>query len=165
MNLSKMIVVAAAALVAGTASAGVVVYPDDTLGTLSALPALYGDLKSTSKAAGALFSDDFFFDLAAKSTVTGSVGAFFGTVSFSSVLIDGAALTLSATPTGYGFSLANLGVGTHTLTLAGPIPKGCHAYIRSLYATPAVPEPKSLALSLAGVGVLGMVSARHRRVH
>jgi hypothetical protein len=120
-------------------------------------------LKSTSKAGGGTFSDDFSFDLSGLSTVTGSVGSLFGTVSFSSALIDGNALTLSSTPTGYGFSLTGLAAGAHTLTIEGAFPKGGHAYIGSLYATPAVPEPESLALALAGVGVLGTVVRRRQR--
>lgn len=160
----NLILAAASVMLAGAASAGVVVYPDDTLGTLSPIPALYGDLKSTSKAGGATFSDDFSFDLSATSKVIGSVGSLFGTVSFSSALIDGTALTLGATPTGYGFSLTSLAAGTHTLTIEGSYPKGGHAYIGSLYATPAVPEPASLALALAGLGIMGTVVKRRQRV-
>jgi hypothetical protein len=162
MKLNAM-AVALSALVAGSAMAGSVVYPDDTLGTLSPMPALYGDLKSTSNSAGDVFSDIFSFDLSEVSTVTGSVGSFFGSVSFSSVLIDGTSLSLTSTPTGYGFSLADVGVGTHTLTVEGSFLKGGNAYIGSLYSTPsAVPEPESMALALAGLGVAGMLGYRRR---
>ncbi|KGM40097.1 hypothetical protein JY96_08810 [Aquabacterium sp. NJ1] len=150
-------------LLAGAASAGVVAYPDDSLGTLSPTPSLYGDLLATGKAAGGVFSDDFFFDLSGKSDVIGSVGMFFGTVSFSSVLIDGNALALTSTPTGYGFNFSGLAAGAHTLTVEGAYPKGGHAYVGSLYATPAVPEPESMALALAGLGVMGLVARRRQR--
>lgn len=154
---------AASVMWAGSASAGVVVYPDDSLGTLSALPALYGDMIGTSSAVS--FSDDYYFDLATFSDVIGSVGSFFGTVSFSSVLIDGSALALVSTPTGYGFSLSGLAAGTHTLTVEGSVAKGGNAFVGSLYATPAVPEPETLALLLAGLGVVGWVGARRQRMH
>lgn len=104
------------------------------MGVLSPFPAQFGDLFGTGKLL-ATFNDDFAFDLSAKSTVTGSLSVFFGSVSFSSVLIDGNSLALSATPTGYGLSLANLGVGTHALTVAGSYPTGANAYSGSLYAT------------------------------
>ncbi|MBI3382176.1 MAG: PEP-CTERM sorting domain-containing protein [Aquabacterium sp.] len=159
----NVVLAAASVLLAGAASAGVAVYPDDSLGTLSPTPALYGNLLATGKAAGGSFSDDFFFDLATRSDVVGSVGMFFGTVSFSSVLIDGNALALTSTPTGYGFSFSGLGQGAHTLTVEGLFPKGGHAYIGSVYATPAVPEPESMAMALAGLGVMGMVARRRQR--
>jgi hypothetical protein len=164
----KLNVIAAATVASvlwvGSASAGVVVYPDDSLGELSPIPALYGDLIATSKSSLA-FSDDYYFDLSTFSDVIGSVGSFFGTVTFSSVLIDGTALTLTSTPTGYGFSLLGLSAGTHTLTVEGTVLKGGNAYIGSLYATPAVPEPESLALLLAGLGVATTVAARRKRMH
>lgn len=159
----NVVLAAASALLAGAASAGVVAYPEDTLGTLSPTPALYGNLLATGKAAGGAFSDDFFFDLSARSDVIGSVGMFFGTVSFSSVLIDGNALALTSTPTGYGFNFSGLAAGAHTLTVEGAYPKGGHAYVGSLYATPAVPEPESMALALAGLGVMGLVARRRQR--
>lgn len=159
----NVVLAAASVLLAGAASAGVVAYPDDSLGTLSPTPALYGNLLATGKAAGGVFSDDFFFDLSAKSDVIGSVGTFFGTVSFSSVLIDGNTLALTSTPTGYGFNFSGLAAGTHTLTVEGAFPKGGHAYVGSVYATPAVPEPASMALALAGLGVMGVVARRRQR--
>lgn len=159
----NVVLAAASVLLAGAASAGVVAYPDDSLGTLSPTPSLYGNLLATGKAAGGVFSDDFFFDLSAKSDVIGSVGTFFGTVSFSSVLIDGNTLALTSTPTGYGFNFSGLAAGTHTLTVEGAFPKGGHAYVGSLYATPAVPEPASMALALAGLGVMGVVARRRQR--
>lgn len=159
----NVVLAAASVLMAGVASAGVAAYPGDSLGVLSPTPALYGNLLATGKAAGGVFSDDFFFDLAIKSDVIGSVGTFFGVVSFGSVLIDGNALTLASTPTGYGFSFSGLAAGTHTLTVEGVFPKGGHAYLGSLYATPAVPEPESMALALAGLGVMGLVARRRQR--
>lgn len=158
----NVVLAAASVLLAGAVSAGVVAYPDDSLGTLSPTPALYGNLLATSKAHGSMFGDDFFFDLGAKSDVVGSVGSFFGSVSFTSVLIDGSALALTATQAGFGFSYSGLAAGTHVLSVDGAYPKGGHAYIGSLYATPAVPEPESMALALAGLGVMGLVSRRQR---
>lgn len=159
MRLNVMLAAAAAMLV-GTASAATV-YPGGSTGVLSPFPAQFGDLFGTGKPL-ATFSDDFAFDLSAKSTATGSLSVFFGSVSFSSVLIDGNSLALSATPSGYGFSLANLGVGTHTLTVAGSYPTGANAYSGSLYATDPVPEPESFVMALMGLGVMGLGAARRR---
>ena len=70
---------------------------------------------------------------------------------------------MTATDTGYGFNLDGLSAGSHKLTIEGAFPKGGHAYIGSIYATAAVPEPESVALALAGVGVVASLASRRRR--
>lgn len=161
MKFNSMLVAAASALLAGTAMAGSAAYPGDDLGSLTPLPALYGDLKSTSLPGGASFLDSFTFSIGGKSDVTGSVSEFFGSVSFAGISIDGLVPTLiTTTPTGVGFSFSGLAAGSHTLYVAGSIPKGGSAYIGSVYATPAVPEPESLALVLAGLGMAGSLARR-----
>jgi hypothetical protein len=144
-----------------------VVLPDDDLGlgVLTQSPALFGDVKSTSKKLGLTFSDTFKFDLSGKSDVYGTVGNFVGSISFSKVLIDSQELTLSSSTTGYSFNLANLLAGAHVLTVEGLAPKGVTAYVGGLNASPsAVPEPESLALALAGVAVVGFTARRRRAV-
>jgi hypothetical protein len=156
--------VAASALLAGSAMAGSVVYPEGSLGSLTPFPALYGNLLATNKVTGGVYTDDYFFDLSQASTVTGSVGSFFGTVTFSKVLIDGTPLTLTATNSGYGFSLANVAAGTgHKLTVQGAFAQFGNGYVGGLTATPAVPEPESIALALAGLGVVGSLARRRRQ--
>lgn len=163
MKLNTVLAAASMLLVgAASAATNVVSYPDDTVGPLSPTPALFGNLLATGKAGGGTFSDEYSFDLAGTSDVIGSVGSFFGSVSFNSVLIDGKALTLTSKPTGYGFDFSGLGKGTHTLTVEGTFAKGGNSYIGSVYATPAVPEPESLALALAGMGAMGVVARRRR---
>lgn len=157
----KLALAAVAALVVGSATAAGTTYPGGSMGTLSPLPAQFGDLFGTGLPS-VDFTDTFGFDLSAKSKVTGSVGSFFGSVTFSSVLIDGHLLSLTSIPTGYGFSLDNLGLGSHTLTVKGSYPTGGNAYVGSLYATAAVPEPESMVMALAGLGLMSAVALRRR---
>lgn len=163
MKLNVVIAAVSLALAGAASASGIVAYPGESLGTLSPAPALYGNLLATSNALGSSFGDDFFFDLAIQSELNGSVGSFFGSVSFTSVLIDGNPLTLTGTQTGFGFSYGGLAAGTHVLSVGGAYAKGQHAYTGSLYLSPAVPEPASLALALVGLGVMGLTGLVARR--
>ena len=96
------------------------------------------------------------------SNVSGSVAEFFGTVSFSSVQLGSIGSPLTITNTGQGFSFANLAAGQYTLTVAGSAPVGFNAYTGSIMAQP-VPEPESVAMLLAGLGVVGAAVARRRK--
>lgn len=156
MKLTHLIAACATLVAAGTASA--VAVPGQDLGPLSPLPALYGSF--TSPSASTSFLDSFTFSLAAASDVIGSVGQQFGGVTFNKVWIDGASITPVTTPTGYGFSFAGIGAGNHTLKIDGTLAAGFNGYVGSVYATPAVPEPTSVALVLAGLGVAGLVARR-----
>jgi hypothetical protein len=151
-------VVAASLLAFGTAaSQASVLAPGGDFGSLGAASELFGGLVT-----GGTFSDDFYFTLDGTSSVTGSVAEFFGDVSFSAVALDGAAALLTATTTGYSFSFANLAAGDYVLTVTGSSPVGLNAYAGSLMAQP-VPEPQSVAMLLAGLGLMGAVATRRRR--
>jgi hypothetical protein len=159
MKLKSLFAAFAAMAFAGAASA--VATPGQSLGSLSAYPALYGSF--TSPAVAGSFLDGYKFKLDAVSDVTGSVGVLFGNVSFSKIWIDGLSVAPTATPTGYGFSFGGVTAGVeHTLKVEGTIGAGFNGYTGSVYAIPAVPEPESLALALAGLGIVGVVSRRRR---
>lgn len=161
MKLNLRVVVAACAAIAFAGSASAVSAPGQSLGTLSASPALLGSV--TAAAAPGSFLDSYSFVLNDVSDVTGSVGTFFGSYSFSKVYLDGVDVAPVATTTGYGFSFSSISSGTHVLKIEGTVAAGFNGYTGAVTATPAVPEPESLALLLGGVGIVGLV-ARRRRV-
>jgi hypothetical protein len=110
------------------------------------------------------FTHEFTFDLASVTGVVGSVTPSWGTVTFSSVKIDGEVLALTPFNTAYKFSDLALAPGVHTLTVSGSALGGLHAYQGSLAAfMPAVPEPQAFALLLAGLGLMAFRSARTAR--
>ncbi len=165
MKFSVMLVAGVAAMCVGAASmsaTAATARPGGSLGVLTPFPALYGHVLATD-APTASFSDDYDFTLSTYSDVTGSVGVLLGEVSFSSVLIDGLSLPWHLTPTGQGFNLAQLAPGEHRLTVRGNSLFGDHAYVGSLYAVVAVPEPESAALALVAVAALTETARRLRR--
>jgi hypothetical protein len=164
MKLSVMLAGVAAMCmgVVSTAATAATAHPGGSMGVLTPFPALYGHVLATD-APQASFSDDYDFTLSTHSDVTGSVGVLLGEVSFNSVLIDGLSLPWHATPTGQGFNLAQLELGEHRLTVRGSSPFGDHAYVGSLYAVVAVPEPESAALALVAVAALTEAARRLRR--
>jgi hypothetical protein len=156
MKFSVMLAGVAAMCVGAvsTVATAATAHPGGAMGVLTPFPALYGHVLATD-APQASFSDDYAFVLSTPSDVTGSVGVLLGEVSFRSVMIDGLALPWHLIPTGQGFSLAQLTPGEHTLTVTGSSPFGDHAYVGSLYAVVAAPEPESVALAVVAVGLLG----------
>lgn len=154
----KMLVAAASVVVAGSAFAGAPALPGGDLGALTPTPALF--LGQGAAAAGGTIADSFTFSVGGNSDLIGSIGGFGAT--FSSVLIDGVATSLTSTTTGYGFSFSGLTAGSHTLKVEGAFPS-LYTYVGSVYSTPtAVPEPESLALIFAGLGVVSMVARRRQ---
>lgn len=161
MKLNSMLVAGACALLASSAmAAGTVAPAGGNLGALTPLPSLFGELKL----AGTPFLDTYTFSLGSASDVYGSVGEFFGSVTFSGVSIDGLLPNLlTPTTTGIGFSFTGLSAGNHVLYVSGSTPQGVSSYVGSVYAVAAVPEPASMALVLAGLSFVGLLAVRRRK--
>lgn len=154
---------AASLLAVSTFAAHAAVPPNGNLGPLTELPEVYFDFSSDF--APSTFSNDYFFSLTGLSDVIGSVGAINNTVTFTDILINGISVgALTPTTSGFGFSVADLDIGSYTLTVKGNAAPGFSGYVGSIYAQP-VPEPESIAMMLAGLGVVGAVAARRRKAH
>jgi hypothetical protein len=174
----KHAVVALATFVSGAAFATPApTLPGGNLGVLSASPSAFASASFLSRP----FSDAYQFTLGALSDIHGSVvdgGALFsslgfstGTASFSTAATGAPASTVVIDPLGH-FMFTNLAVGTYWLTISGAfnVPPSAQipaSYTGSVYATAlttpgggVVPEPASLALALAGLGVAGFMLRR-----
>ncbi len=174
----KQILATVALVCAGAAQADSVTLPGGNLGPLSSAPSLF---QASYTSEGLLpFAATYFFSLDGVSNVFGSAASLselFGQP-LSPVFLIGASIDgedLGALPSATGgltFSRAALSAGLHSLTVAGlsSMP-GTSALTGSVYATAIpqsqsevlqVPEPTSLAFVLAGLGVVGALSARRR---
>lgn len=113
-------------------------------------------------------SIDYGLSFTQASTLTGSLYNLFPTspITMTGISLFGGSynsqITLPASDSGT-FSFTGISAGTYTLRFnyATQMPGGFSGVITT---TPAVPEPESVALALAGVGVVGML-ARRRRAH
>ena len=170
MKLHVKILAAAVAIAASTSSFAVV-EPGGDLGALNQFPTQFGGSRSgaerPSQPGDRLFSHDFSFTLGSEASVLGSVSNFFGDTSFSSVTVTssgGATWSKSLTDINdLSFSFANLAAGSYTLTVDGVFPLGFHAYSGSVYAsTTPVPEPASMVMALAGLGIVAGLARRRR---
>jgi hypothetical protein len=175
----------AASLVASSAFAATPtgpVSPFGSLGTLGTSAELFGGYPL----ANTTLADKFYFNLGAESDVSGTVSLLGSVLGFTlasitdlSVSIDGgAALALTATNTGYAFSataVAATSTTPHYLLISGTVGPAATpfaalgGYIGSVSAvptpsvpTPTVPEAESLALTFAGLAVVGAVMRRRR---
>jgi len=109
----------------------------------------------------------FTFTLSQVSDVFGSLAYLpdFQSLDFSSIqLVSGSNSWLAANPSSGAFSFSGLQVGSYTLNISAISP-GVGVYAGSITAVPAaVPEVESLALTLAGLGVVGFVATKRRKV-
>lgn len=153
---------AAASLLAVStfAAQAAAVPPGGDLGTLTDKPELFYAFNSGVLPQFLTYTYDF--TVGGLSDVIGSVASVNG-VTFSEVLIGTTSLALTPNTSGLGFSMAGLSEGSYTLTVKATFAPGFSGYIGSLYAQP-VPEPETIALMLAGLGVVGVVAAR-RKAH
>lgn len=172
MNVKQM-VAGVALLCASIAHAGNPVTPGGDLGNLNQFPGLFG--ASSTQDGFTPFAATYSFSLTAQSDVLGSVGSltdFLGTplapIFFVGASIDGVdllALPSAANSSGLTFGLQNVSIGSHTLTVAGIATVGATAFLGSIYAQQTVsqvPEPTTLALVLAGAGIVAGVGLRRR---
>ena len=119
------------------------------------------------------FDDVFSFDLVDPGLVKGGLhttpGLPFGIKIIKATLAGG---SLSGAETFYAdertsainFFLEDLSSGHYTLTVSGSVFGGRGSYGGDIYAvTQAVPEPESLALALAGMGLVLSMKARRRQ--
>lgn len=156
-------VAAAAILALGAASAqaitstqGVTLTFNPNLGTVGTAEEYFGG--------GAVFVKGSFnyaynFTLDNKSSLTGDLDKLFGKLTFTGVSIGGTSAALSPD---YSFSFADMAAGTYTMLVSLNSTSWKHGWSGSLVAQP-VPEPQSVAMLLAGLGLMGAVAARRRR--
>lgn len=109
----------------------------------------------------------FTFTLSQVSDVFGSLAYLpdFQSLDFSSIqLVSDSNSWLASNPSSGVFSFSGLQVGNYTLNISAISP-GIGVYAGSITAVPAaVPEVESMALTLAGLGVVGFVAAKRRKV-
>lgn len=124
-----------------------------------------GMLDETGEEFGALglgkgaFSYAYTFSLGELSDLSGSLESMLGNVSFSALSIGGTSVALSPS---YSFSFEDLAAGDYTMVVSGSAGKFLYAWGGTVSAQP-VPEPKTFAMLLAGLGVMGAVAARRRQ--
>ncbi|MDI1349250.1 FxDxF family PEP-CTERM protein [Aquabacterium sp.] len=122
--------------------------------------------------AGDSFLDTYFFSLTETSDVFGGVSsplAFFKGLTVKGVAFDSITLAAvggatsassSALPS---FTFEGLTAGNYQLTIAGhAIGSQGGSYIGELAATPAVPEPGTIALTLSGLALVGAIARRKK---
>ena len=170
MNINQFVAVVAFAISGLAQAGGPVVVPGGDLNVLGVNPTQFGGAYSLESPTP--FDASYSFTLTTESNLFGSLAVIEGLpgidlepLFFFDVLVDGISTgPLVDLPVGFGFSLANLAAGVHTLTVVGIADRGNSVFTGSVYAqeVSAVPEPASLALLLAGAGIVGGVAWRRR---
>lgn len=111
----------------------------------------------------------FTFDLTTLSDLFGKLKQVSNDVTVTQISLSGGSLlspsliTLPASDVGT-FSFSNLGAGSYSLAFTATTTSVVAMYSGAISVTP-VPEAETYALALAGLGVVGLVAARRKRVH
>lgn len=158
-NDMKLKHVAAAALLAlGAASAQAIsVTTNANLGTVGSAAESFGGFTILDSGS---FSYAYSFTLDSLSNLSGGLTGLLGNVNFTGVSIGGTTAALTPAKT---FSFSDMAAGHYTMVvnLTSSSFLG-HAWGGSMMAQP-VPEPQTVAMLLAGLGLMGAVAARRRR--
>ena len=158
MQVRQLMVAAAAALALGSAHA------------LPSLPTDLGTDPFGGKVSGfAVFGGlqtEYTFSLQSRVGIVGSLFGF-GDITMDSIKLTGGDSNISvfaATPDVGSFRFDYLDSGDYTLTFtaASSSPFSFGGFTGSVTA---VPEAETYALALAGLGVVGLVAARRKKVH
>lgn len=123
-----------------------------------------GAILSGSVLSGAS-TKSFSFALSQMSDVSGALGYLpeFQFVGFSAIeLVSGSNSWFASSPGTGQFSFNGLQAGNYSLKITAAS-DGLGVYAGSLTAVPAVPEASSMALALAGLGVVGFIAAKRRK--
>jgi hypothetical protein len=163
----KMKFAAAAAMLAltGSAFAASITIPDplDSYGEEGyTLPTQFPASPNTS------FTDDIFFTLVSKADVEAGFAAVI--TKTKGVTFNSFTLTRGSNVTPISYSLSSAGSllftglkeGSYKLELTGTTKGLGSSYYGNLTAAPAVPEPESIALAFAGLGVVGALARRRK---
>jgi len=114
---------------------------------------------SLSNLVGSVFDAD---SLTATVTGFGTVTINLSSVTFSSASVGTLTDLNNAAD---GFSFQNVAAGVYSIKASGTVGgTGPFAYIGAQYSITAVPEPEAYTLMLAGLGVVGFVATRRRRM-
>jgi hypothetical protein len=147
----KSVVLAAALLIAGAAQAA---------------PTMLDLSSGATSFSGSLATQEFQFTLPTDVIGYGSVTASFGTklgYSISSIVFNGSTLVREpSSPKFFNFTLFDgpLAAGTYSFTVNG-VSTGGGQFHGQLEVAP-VPEPESIAMAMAGLGVMGLLARRRR---
>lgn len=162
----KLNLIAAVALLATVGAANATDY---NLGSLTPPDSAEGD--SAVFAKNAMISDNWSFDLLAPADASALISRTFsrstGAISNFSASISGGTLggpVSFANTTGTSFQNLDwagaLGTGTYTINVTGKANAASTRYSVLVDVTPAVPEPETYALMLAGLAAVGFVARR-----
>ena len=108
---------------------------------------------------------DFTFSLSTLSNVFGDIFSLTGPVTINSISLSGGSLLSPATTslTGSSYLFENIAAGSYTMSVSASSPFSGSIYVGTVKVSP-VPEAETYALALAGLGVVGLVAARRRKV-
>jgi len=156
-------IVAAAAVLSFNASAAALLPSPITLGTIDNETALFGNAHSKGS-----FTDTFTFTINDPGKVAGSFFSFPASLNVGqlSVSLSNGSSNWSDTDVSDGFSFDGLSQGNYSFSVWGRAGFIGGYYSGSLTASTApaapVPEPESVAMMLAGLGLIGVLTRRRK---